>query len=164
MGQKQHCNKDSRKIIRLKDCLCRECKHVSGKISILACACRSQNGTNENGEFLQNKNAVPQNVITVKYILHAYDVSYTTFKRMENSSAFISEPKVHKSKGKSVIMKDKAFAESFYFLCRMYLKLKFAQWQDTEVDHNADIARKKVRRRRWKNVGSTACCLCDPIL
>ncbi len=65
------------------------------------------------GEWQTNKNSVPQNFITVKYILHAYDISYSTFKRMKKSDAFIPETKVHKSKGKSVI-DDKVFAEVIY--------------------------------------------------
>ncbi len=93
----------------------------------------SKPSRDENGEWQPNKNGVPQNVITVKYILHAYDVSYTTFKRMKKSDVFVDEPKVHKSKGKSVI-EDKVFAETFYSPCRMYSQLKYAQWQDTEEE------------------------------
>jgi hypothetical protein len=39
----------------------------------------------ENGDFAGNKNGVPQKIITVKYILHAYNISYTTFKRMKRN-------------------------------------------------------------------------------
>ncbi len=37
------------------------------------------------GNFGQNKNGVPQNILTVKYIHHAYDISYSTFKRMKKA-------------------------------------------------------------------------------
>jgi hypothetical protein len=96
-----------------------------------------------NGLWQNNKNCVPQNVITVKYILHAYDISYSTFKRMKKSDAFVPNAKAHKSKGKSVI-DDKVFAEQFYSTFRMYSLFKFAQWQDTEDGRNADKERKKV--------------------
>ncbi len=95
------------------------------------------------GEWQSNKNIVPQNFITVKYILHAYDISYTTFKRMKKSDAFVPEIKAHKSKGKSVI-DDKVFAAVFYSPFRMYSLLKFALWQDTEDGRNADKDRKKL--------------------
>ncbi len=103
----------------------------------------SKPARDEKGEWQCNKNSVPQNFITVKYILHAYDLSYSTFKRMKNSDAFVPEVKVHKSKGKSVI-DDKVFAADFYSPFRMYSLLKFAQWQDTEEGRNADKERKKV--------------------
>ncbi len=96
-----------------------------------------------NGEWQSNKNCVPQNFITVKYILHAYDISYSTFKRMKKSDAFVPEIKAHKSKGKSVI-DDKVFPAECYSPFRMYSLLKFALWQDTEDGRNADKDRKKV--------------------
>ena len=68
----------------------------------------------ENGEYAGSKNGVPQNIITVKYILHAYNISYTTFKRMKRNQALVPGPKpVHKNKGKSVF-EDKKFAKDFY--------------------------------------------------
>jgi hypothetical protein len=99
----------------------------------------------ENGDFEGNKNGVPQNFVTVKYILHAYDISYTTFKRMKKNQALVPVPKrEHKNKGKSVF-EDKAFAKDFYSPYRMYLKQKYAEWLDTEVGRNADAQRKKVK-------------------
>ncbi len=96
-----------------------------------------------NGKWETNKNDVPQNVITVRYLLHAYDVRYSTFKRMKKSDAFISVTTVHKNRGKSVL-DDKVFAAQIYSPFRMYSMLKFAQWQDTEDGCNADKERKKV--------------------
>ncbi len=46
------------------------------------------------GGWQTNKNSVPQNVLTVKYILHGYDISYSTFKRMKKSDAFVPKTKV----------------------------------------------------------------------
>ena len=100
----------------------------------------------ENGDFESNKNGVPQNVITVKYILHAYDISYTSFKRMKRNQALVPVPKLpHKNKGKSVF-EDKAFAKDFYSPYRMYLKQKYAEWLETEGGRNADAQRKKVQQ------------------
>ncbi len=53
----------------------------------------SKQGRSENGDFAANKNGVPQNFLTMKYLLHAYDFSYTSFKRMKASSCFIVEKK-----------------------------------------------------------------------
>jgi hypothetical protein len=86
----------------------------------------SKQGRRENGDFAGNKNGVPQNYLTVKYLLHAYDISYTTYKRMNASEKFVSNPKAHRNKGKSVF-EDKAFAASFYTPYRMYLKQIWAE-------------------------------------
>jgi hypothetical protein len=58
----------------------------------------SKQGRADNGDFAANKNGVQHNFLTVKYLLHAYDVSYTSFKGMKASSCFIVEKKVHKNK------------------------------------------------------------------
>jgi hypothetical protein len=62
----------------------------------------SKQGHKENGDFAGNKNGVPQNVLTAKYLLHAYDISYTGYKRMNASNNFEVQKKGHKNKGKSV--------------------------------------------------------------
>jgi hypothetical protein len=103
----------------------------------------SKQGRDENGNFAQNKNGVPQNFLRVTYLLHAYDINYTTYKRMKASSCFTVEKKVHKNKGKSVF-EDK-FAAGFYSPYRMYLKQKWAEWMKTDVGRNADAERKRVR-------------------
>jgi hypothetical protein len=103
----------------------------------------SKQGRRENGDFAGNKNGVPQNFLTVKYLLHAYDISYTSYKRMNASENFVSKTKANRNKGKSVF-EDKAFAASFYTPYRMYLKQKRAEWMETEVGRNADATRKTV--------------------
>ncbi len=103
----------------------------------------SKQSRTEDGGFGPNKNGVPQNYLTVKYLLHAYDLSYTSFKRMKASSNFVAGERVHKNKGKSVFA-DKDFAEKFYTPYRMYLKLKWAQWRETDEGRNADYGRKNV--------------------
>ncbi len=50
----------------------------------------SKPARDEKGEWQCNKNSVPQNFITVKYLLHAYDLSYSTFKRDEKVGCFRS--------------------------------------------------------------------------
>ncbi len=104
----------------------------------------SKQGRRDNGDFAGNKNGVPQNVLTVKYILHAYDVSYTSYKRMNAANKFeAKEKKAHKHKGKS-IFEDKEFAAKFYTPYRLYLKKQWAEWMETDVGRNADAARKRV--------------------
>ena len=99
----------------------------------------------EDGGFGPSKNGVPQNYLTVKYLLHAYDLSYTSFKRMKASDNFVAAERVHKNKGKSVFA-DKGFAAKFYTPYRMYLKLKWAQWMETDEGRNADYGRKNVSK------------------
>jgi hypothetical protein len=103
----------------------------------------SKQGRAENGDFAGNKNGVPQNVLTVKYMLHAYDISYTSYKRMKASENFVVPQKVHHNEGKSVF-EDKGFAASFYTPYRMNLKQKWAEWMETDVGRNADATRKSV--------------------
>ncbi len=106
----------------------------------------SKQGRKENGDFDTNKNGVPQNFLTVKYLIHAYDFSYSTFKRFKASHNYVEpEKKVHKNKGKSVF-EDKDFAAGFYTPYRMYLRQKWAQWMETDAGRNADAVRKKVSR------------------
>ncbi len=98
-----------------------------------------------NGDFGTNKNGVPQNTLTVKYILHAYDVSYATYKRMKKADSATPKPKVaHPSKGMS-IFDNKDFAEAWYSPYRMYVRQKYAEWMQTDVGRNADKKRKRVR-------------------
>jgi hypothetical protein len=84
----------------------------------------------DNGVFTGNKNGVPQNFITVQYLLHAYDISYTTFKRMK--------------KQRKICLGGQEFAAGFYSPYRMYLKQKYAQWMETHAGRNADTHRKQV--------------------
>ncbi len=53
----------------------------------------SKQGRKDNGDFAANKNGVPQIFLTVKYLLHAYDFSYSGFKRMKASANFVVEKK-----------------------------------------------------------------------
>jgi hypothetical protein len=96
------------------------------------------------GNFGPNKNGVLQNFLTVKYMLHAYDVSYTTFKRMKKTATDLPKTKTpHPTKGKS-IFEDKEFAKKWYSPYRMYVRLKYAEWLQTDVGRNADKQRKRV--------------------
>jgi hypothetical protein len=97
------------------------------------------------GHFGKNKYGVPQNFLTVKYILHAYEISYTTYKRMKNAATLVAKSKPqHPNKGKS-IFEDKDFAAKWYTPFRMFVRLKFAEWMQTDVGRNADKERKRVR-------------------
>jgi hypothetical protein len=65
---------------------------------------------------------------------------------MKASSNFVASERVHKNKGKSVFDEDKEFAAKFYTPYRMYLKLKWAQWMETDEGRNANYGRKNVRK------------------
>ncbi len=116
-------------------------------------ASQKQGRKENNGDFAGNKNGVPQNFLTVKYLLHAYDISYISCKRMNASEKFVSKTKAHRNKGKSVF-EDKAFAASFYTPYRMYLKQKWAEWMETEVGRNADATRKTVSEEAQLAIGA----------
>jgi hypothetical protein len=105
----------------------------------------SKQNREADGHFGTNKNGVPQNFLTVKYVLHAYDISYTTYKRMKKAAPRVSTSKSqHPNKGKS-IFEDKHFATNWYSPFRMFVRLKFAEWMQTDVGRNADKQRKRVR-------------------
>jgi hypothetical protein len=107
---------------------------------------QSRRGNEANGDFGTNKNGVPQNILAVKYILHAYDITYTTFKRMKKADKELPQEKApHPTKGKS-IFENKDFAAAWYSPYRMYVRLKFSEWLQTEVGRNADKNRKPVVR------------------
>ncbi len=62
------------------------------------------------GGHFEKQNGVPQNYLTVRYLMHAYDISKTTYKRMKKGATDLpKEKKHHPNKGKS-IFEDKEFA------------------------------------------------------
>ena len=80
----------------------------------------------------------------MKYILHAYDISYTTFKRMKKTDNELPKAKApHSTKGMSVF-ENKDFAKAWYSPYRMYVRQKYLEWRETEVGQNADCYRKRV--------------------
>jgi hypothetical protein len=97
------------------------------------------------GHFEKIKNGVPQNYLTVRCLLHAYDIGKTTYKRMKKEATDLpKEKKQHPNKGKS-IFEDKEFAANWYSPYRMFVRLKFAEWMQTDAGRNADKKRKRVR-------------------
>jgi hypothetical protein len=67
----------------------------------------------------KNKNFVPKNILTIQYLIYAYDVSYPTFKRWR-SEGFVDTKYVHAHTGKSV-MTDPDYAKQIYTARRMYV-------------------------------------------
>jgi hypothetical protein len=105
----------------------------------------SKQGRAENGDFAGNKNGVPQNILTVKYLLHAYDISYTSYKRMKVSSCFIVEKKCTKTKG-SPSLRTKNSRQDFTPLtaCCISSKNGRSGWRLIDEGRNAEAGRKRV--------------------
>ncbi len=142
MGTKQVFKRDSGATTKRKSFSCRGRRHVWAMISSQSRI--SKQKREPDGNFGPNKIGVPQNILTVKYILHAYDISYTTFKRMKKADNELPKVKApHPTKGKSVF-DSKEFAKAWYSPYRIYVRQKYLEWRETEVGQNADKKRKSV--------------------
>jgi hypothetical protein len=76
------------------------------------------------------KATVPKNVTTVQYLIWAYGVSYSTFKRWK-ALEFKWTKTLAAHAGKSVLT-DLAFAKTIYTPQRMYVNAKMAEWYESQ--------------------------------
>jgi hypothetical protein len=71
-------------------------------------------GRDNEGKFIVNKNVdVPKNHLSLAYLLHAYGVSQSTFKRLRQRGGESLPVQVPHNKGKSV-MTDKDYASTVH--------------------------------------------------
>ena len=91
----------------------------------------------------KNKNFVPKNILTIQYLIYAYDVSYPTFKRWR-SEGFMDTKYVPAHTGKSV-MTDPEYAKQIYTARRMYVTSAMDTWKEKQLKTYGKIDAKARR-------------------
>jgi hypothetical protein len=101
-------------------------------------------GRDNEGKFVFTKNVdVPKNHLSLAYLLHAYDVNVSTFKRLRLRGGAPLEKQVPHNKGQSVLL-DKDYAATIYNPRYFFIKYKMRKW--LEQNPKANTKRKADRR------------------
>ena len=88
---------------------------------------------------------VPKNHLSLAYLLHAYAMDATTFKRLRLRDGAPLAKQVAHNKGKSVVL-DQEYATSIYTPCYFFVKSQMRKW----LESNPQATRKrKAERRKW---------------
>jgi hypothetical protein len=105
-------------------------------------------GRDEEGRFSYTKNVdVPKNPLSIAYLLYAYKMSTSTFKRLRLRSGKPLEKQVPHNKDKSVI--DNAdLAATMYTPRFFYVQYQMKKWMKQNPQANAQ--RKAVARKRLR--------------
>ncbi len=105
-------------------------------------------GRDEEGRFAFTKNVdVPKNHLSIAYLLHAYDISSSTFKRLRLRNGKPLEKQVPHNKGQSVIA-NAELAGTLYTPRFFYVKDQMKKWIKQNPQANAQ--RKAVARKRFR--------------
>jgi hypothetical protein len=105
-------------------------------------------GRDEAGRFSFTKNVdVPKNYLTQAFLLHAYDVSESTFRRLKRRNGAALEKQVPHNKNKSVLV-DPDYAATHYTARFFYVQHKIKIW--CRENPGANMHRKAVQRKKWR--------------
>jgi hypothetical protein len=105
-------------------------------------------GRDEERRFSFTKNVdVPKNYLSQAYLLHAYDVSESTFWRLRARHGAPLEKQIPHNKNKSVLV-DPEYAATHYTARFFYVKHKMKQW--VRANPQANAQRKAVMHKRWR--------------
>ncbi len=83
--------------------------------------------------------------MSLAYLLHAYDVDASTFKRLRMRNGAPLEKQVPHNKGKSVML-DQNFVASIYTPCHFFIKSQMTKWLKS---HPEATKERKAERRKW---------------
>jgi hypothetical protein len=108
-------------------------------------------GRNEEGKFSFTKNVdVPKNHLSIAYLLHAYDVSGSTFKRLRLRNGKSLQKQVPHNKGQSVL--DNAdYAKTQYTPRYFYVAKQMKMWckQNAQASQSRKATQRKKIRGMW---------------
>jgi hypothetical protein len=103
-------------------------------------------GRNNEGKFIVNKNVdVPKNHLSLTYLLHAYGVSQSTFKRLRQRGGETAPVQVPHNKGKSVVT-DKDYASTVYTPRYFFVNSQMKKWV---LNNPEATSKRKANRRKW---------------
>jgi hypothetical protein len=114
-------------------------------------------GRDEHGQFSFSKNVdVPKNHLSLAYLLHAYGVSASTFKRLRLREGAPLEKQIpHKkqiphNKGQSVLV-DPQYAATIYTPVFFYVQHEIKKWTKQNPQASGDRRRqqRKTFRQMW---------------
>jgi hypothetical protein len=94
---------------------------------------------------IQSMFDVPKNHLSLAYLLHAYDVNDSTFKRLRIRGGAALPKQVPHNKGQSV-MNDKEYAATIFNARNFFVKSQMRKW--LEKNQQASSQR-KAQRRKW---------------
>ena len=98
------------------------------------------------GKFLVTKSVdVPKNPLSLAYLLHAYDVNDSMFKRLRMRGGAALPKQVPHNKGQSVF-KDKDYADVIFNARSFFVKSQMRKWLSHNQQASAD---RKAKRRKW---------------
>jgi hypothetical protein len=105
-------------------------------------------GRDEEGRFSCTKNVdVPKNYLTQAYLLYAYDVTESTFRRLKRRNDAALEKQVPHNKNKSVLV-DADYAATHYIARFFYVQHKMKFW--CRDNPGGSIHRKAIERKRCR--------------
>jgi hypothetical protein len=105
-------------------------------------------GRDEEGRFSFTKNVdVPKNPLSIAYLLYAYYISSSTFKRLRLRNGQPLEKQIPHNKGKSVIA-DAELAQTLYTPQFFYVQYQIKKWM--KENPQASAHRKAVARKRFR--------------
>ncbi len=110
-------------------------------------------GRNEEGKSVFTKNVdVPENHLSIAYLLHAYDVNASTFKRLRQRNGKSLVKQVPHNKGQSVL--DNAdYAKTQYTPLFFYVQKKMKLW--VKQNPQASVHRKAMQRKNFRALWET---------
>jgi hypothetical protein len=108
-------------------------------------------GRDEEGRFSFTKNVdVPKNYLTQAYLLYAYDVTESTFRRLKRRNGAALEKQVPHNKNKSVLV-DADYAATHYTARFFYVQYKMKVWcrDNPGGSHHRKAVERKRCRAKW---------------
>jgi len=108
-------------------------------------------GRDEDGKFTFNKNVdVPKNYLSLEYLLYAFDVSQSTFKRLRKRGGESLEKQVPHNKGKCVLL-DADLAACIYNARYFYVSQQMKMWKkkNLQASKSRRITQRKTFRKMW---------------
>ena len=105
-------------------------------------------GRDNEGRFSFTKNVdVPNNHLSIAYLLHAYDISSSTFKRLRLRNGKPLEKQIPHNKGQSVISNPE-LAATLYTPRFFYVQYQIKKW--AKENPQASAHRKAMARKRFR--------------
>ncbi len=98
-----------------------------------------------------NRYVERQRQLSLAYLLYAYDIDATTFKRLRQRDGAPLKKQVAHNKGKSVVV-NQEYAESIYTPCYFFVKSQMRKW--LENNQQATQQCKADRRKCVRNLSS----------
>ena len=108
-------------------------------------------GRDADGKFSFCKNVdVPKNYLSLEYLLYAYDVTQSTFKRLRARGGEALKKQVPHNKGQSVLLNE-TFASYLYTPCYFYVDYNMKKWKkdNIQASDTRKGTQRKLFRRQW---------------